>query len=176
MTGSALILTISRLEAQQLADLVAQFSELLEPHAASDAQASDAADDPALARLAPNAYPDDEAAAEEFHAATRHDLLERRQHDALRVLADLAPSFAAGDPHAKNPAIAPQDDTIDLAIEGDAGWAWMRTLTAIRLVIATRLGIAGEDDDHDPEDDRFAVYDWVGYRLDGIVRALETAG
>lgn len=174
MTANALILTISRLEAQQLADLVAQFSELLEPHAVADAEASDSAQDPALARLAPNPYPDDDNAAEEFHAATRHDLLERRQHDALRVLADLAPSFASGDPHATNPTIAPQDDTIDLAIEGDAGWAWMRTLTAIRLVIATRLGITG-DDEHDPDDDRFAVYDWVGYRLDGIVRALETA-
>ena len=176
MTEQALILTISRLEAQQLADLVAQFSELLEPHAVADADASDAAHDPALARLAPNPYPDDDEAAAEFHEATRHDLLERRQHDALRVLADLAPSFASGDPHAKNPTIAPQDDTIDLAIEGDAGWAWMRTLTAIRLVIATRLGISAEDDDHDPGDDRFAVYDWIGFRLDGIVRALETAG
>jgi len=172
MTENALILTISRLEAQQLADLVAQFSELLEPHAVADADASDASNDPALARLAPNPYPDDADAAAEFHDATRHDLLERRQHDALRVLADLAPSFASGDPDDPDPAA----DTIDLAIEGDAGWAWMRTLTAIRLIIATRLGISGEDDDHDPEDDRFAVYDWIGYRLDGIVRAMETAG
>lgn len=175
MTANALILTVSRLEAQQLADLVAQFSELLEPHAVADAEASESAQDPALARLAPNAYPDDDEAAAEFHAATRHDLLERRQHDALRVLADLAPSFASGDPHATNPITAPQDDTIDLAIEGDAGWAWMRTLTAIRLVIATRLGIASDHEEHDPDDDRFAVYDWIGYRLDGIVRALETA-
>lgn len=176
MTENALILTISRLEAQQLADLVAQFSELLEPHAAADAAASDSSDDPALARLAPNPYPDDDEAAAEFHDATRHDLLERRQHDALRVLADLAPSFASGDPQNPDAAIPPQEDTIDLAIEGDAGWAWMRTLTAIRLVIATRLDISGDDDDHDPEDERFAVYDWLGFRLDGIVRALESAG
>ena len=174
MTDSALILTVSRMEAQQLADLVAQFSELLEPHAGPDAMSSgtiDATADPALARLAPNPYPDDDDAAAEFHEATRRDLLERRQNDALRVLADLAPSFASGDPNDPDPAA----DTIDLVIEGDAGWAWMRTLTAIRLVIATRLGISGEDDDHDPQDDRFAVYDWIGFRLDGIVRALETA-
>lgn len=171
MTQNALILTVSRLEAQQLADLVAQFSELLEPHTVSDEQsdASTVSSDPALARLAPNPYPDDDEAAREFHEATRQDLLERRQNDALRVLADLAPSFASGDVAAPNPAA----DTIDLAIEGDASWAWMRTLTAIRLVIATRLGIADDDDDHDPDDERFAVYDWIGYRLDGIVRALD---
>ncbi|HAQ59848.1 MAG TPA: DUF2017 domain-containing protein [Microbacterium sp.] len=169
MTEHTLILTISRLEAQQLADLVAQFSELLEPHAVADSDSSTFSNDPVLARLAPSAYPDDPEAAAEFRDATRHDLLERRQNDALRVLADLAPSFASGDVSAPNPA----GDTIDLAIEGDAGWAWMRTLTAIRLVIATRLGISEDDDHHDPDDDRFAVYDWIGYRLDGIVRALE---
>ncbi len=39
-----------------------------------------------------------------------------------------------------------------------------------RLVLATRLGIRS-DDDHDPADPRFGVYDWLGYRLDGLVQA-----
>ena len=50
----------------------------------------------------------------------------------------------------------------------------MRTLTAIRLVIASRLGIEDEDD-RDEDDPRFGVYDWLGYRLEGLhagVRAV----
>ncbi len=50
--------------------------------------------------------------------------------------------------------------------------AWLRTLAAIRLVLATRLGIKTEDD-HDEDDPRFGIYDWLGYRLDGLVRAAE---
>ena len=54
----------------------------------------------------------------------------------------------------------------------------MRTLAAVRLVVASRLGIETEDDDaearaDDDEDGRFGVYDWLGFRLDGIVQALD---
>ena len=54
----------------------------------------------------------------------------------------------------------------------DAIGAWLRTLAAIRLVLATRLGIT-EEDRHSPEDPRFGIYDWLGYRLDGLVSAVE---
>ena len=43
-------------------------------------------------------------------------------------------------------------------------------LAAIRLVLATRLGIRSEED-HDEDDPRFGIYDWLGYRLDGLVQA-----
>ena len=58
-------------------------------------------------------------------------------------------------------------------IPGEAIDAWLRTLTALRLVIANRLGIESDDDTHDPEDPRYGVYDWLGYRLDGLVRAAD---
>ena len=159
------VLTISRLEARHLADLVAQFSELLE-NATSAPDAAEAADDPAVARLTPTPYPDDDEAAADFRSATSGDLLDRRSSDALRVLADLAPAFAEGDD------TADPDDTLPIELDADAGWAWMRTLTAIRLVIATRLGIADDDDRPEDGDERYAVYDWIGFRLDGIVNAL----
>ena len=38
--------------------------------------------------------------------------------------------------------------------------------------LATRLGVA-EADDHDSADPRFGIYDWLGYRLDGLVGALD---
>jgi hypothetical protein len=37
-------------------------------------------------------------------------------------------------------------------------------------VLATRLDIQSEAD-HDVEDPRFGVYEWLGYRLDGLVQA-----
>lgn len=35
-----------------------------------------------------------------------------------------------------------------------------------------RLGIV-EAEDHDSDDPRFGIYDWLGYRLDGLVGALD---
>ena len=49
--------------------------------------------------------------------------------------------------------------------------AWLRTLTAVRLVIATRLGITSEEEQDD--DARFGVYNWLGFRLDGLLQAIE---
>jgi hypothetical protein len=60
----------------------------------------------------------------------------------------------------------------DIALDEDGVRAWMRTLTAIRLVIASRLGIEDEDD-RDEADPRFGVYDWLGYRLEGLLQASE---
>jgi len=43
---------------------------------------------------------------------------------------------------------------------------------AIRLVLASRLGIV-DADDHDEDDPRFGIYDWLGYRLHGLVTAID---
>ncbi|MFT4220019.1 MAG: DUF2017 family protein [Microbacterium sp.] len=154
MTADVVLLTITRVEARHLADLVAQFADLL--RATPDAQ-----DDPAVARLVPDAYPEDASAAREFRDATEADLLDRRREDAHRVVAALATAVGAGNDH----------DVVDLPLSMADARAWMRALAALRLVLASRLGIRSEDD-HDPDDPRFGVYDWIGYRLDGLVRAV----
>ena len=64
------------------------------------------------------------------------------------------------------------DATIAVALGESEAQAWMRTLSAVRLVLATRLGIQTEDD-HKPDDPRFGVYDWIGYRLEGLITALD---
>ena len=168
MSESTIMLTLARVEAHALADLVAQFTSLVSESGGSE--------DAALARLTPSAYPDDAEASEEFRHATAADLLARREADGLHVLEDLAPSFAT-----ESDTAAPEDDLIDIVLDSDRGWAWMRTLAAMRLIIASRLGIADdvsgthEQDARRFNDDRFAVYDWIGYRLDGLVQALEAA-
>jgi hypothetical protein len=152
------VLEISGLEALHLAGIVGQFRDLL-----ADTRS---AADPAVTRLLPDAYPDDEAASREFRRLTGGELLERRGQDAATVLRTLGIDGADLDP------TSDPDATIAVALGEGEALAWMRTLSAVRLVLATRLGIQTEDD-HQPDDPRFGVYDWIGYRLDGLMTALE---
>lgn len=155
----SVVLELTRLEATHLAGLVAQFAELLEDSGAASST------DPAVLRLVPDAYADDAGAAREFRELTERDLLERRRADAGIVLGSLSPAASFAD--ADDPM-----EVVHLTLDTDAVQAWLRALAAIRLVLANRLGIESEDD-HDDEDPRFGIYDWLGYRLDGLVRAVE---
>ena len=157
MSDRMIMLTLTRIEANHLGDLVRQFTDLL--------NGTPAETDPALDRLAPDAYPDDPDASREFRSVTRGDLLHRRANDASIVRRALERVDQPADPDDFSP--------VDIAIPGEAIDAWLRTLTALRLVIANRLGIESDDDTHDPEDPRYGVYDWLGYRLDGLVRAAD---
>lgn len=158
MSERIVVLEISGLEALHLAGIVGQFRDLL-----ADTRS---AADPAVTRLLPDAYPDDEAASREFRRLTGGDLLERRGQDAATVLRTLGIDGADLDP------TSDPDATIAVALGEGEALAWMRTLSAVRLVLATRLGIHTEDD-HQPDDPRFGVYDWIGYRLDGLMTALD---
>lgn len=164
MTDShSVVLKLSRLEAAHLAGLVTQFAELL-------ADTDSVADDPAVARLVPDAYADDPEAAQEFRDLTQHDLLNRRSEDAALVLHSLGDAVALLAGSAPDDALLRED--IELRLEPDEVRAWLRCLAAVRLVLAERLGIHDESD-HDESDPRFGVYDWLGYRLDGLVRAMD---
>ncbi|MDN3309485.1 DUF2017 family protein [Microbacterium oryzae] len=158
MTEKLVIFTLTRIEAAHLRDLVTQFASLVAETPAET--------DPAVERLAPDAYPDDREAGADFRSVTRGDLLARRAADAAAVLADLARIEDAPLEDALSP--------VDVSIEGPALDAWLRTLAAVRLVLASRLGIQTAGD-HDEDDPRFALYDWLGYRLDGLLQAAEDA-
>ncbi|MGX5770440.1 DUF2017 family protein [Microbacterium trichothecenolyticum] len=161
MTGRVVVLDVARLEAAHLAGLVGQFADLLRESAPDDG-------DPAVARLVPPGYADDEEAAREFRALTQGDLLVRRESDAGLVLASLHDAAQIPeDPD--DPALLEQ---VEITLDAETAQAWLRTLAAVRLVLATRLGIV-EADDHEHDDPRFGVYDWIGYRLDGLVAALD---
>lgn len=155
------ILELTRMEAAHLAGLVTQFAELLE-----DAESS--AGDPAIARLVPDAYADDAEAAQNFRDMTEGDLLERRRQDAGMVLSSLGE--AATLPEDAEPGDEAVMELVELRLERDVLQGWLRALAAIRLVLATRLEIRSEED-HDVDDPRFGIYEWLGYRLDGLVQA-----
>lgn len=160
MTPRIVVLELSRIEAAHLARLVVQFGELLQDSISHDG-------DPAIARLVPAAY-DDEEAAREFRRLTEADLLDRRRDDADRVLASLGDSATLPE-DLDDPALLEQ---VQIRLDPLTARAWLRTLAAIRLVLASRLGIEVAED-HDADDPRFGIYDWLGYRLDGLVAVVD---
>ncbi|WP_322408901.1 DUF2017 family protein [Microbacterium invictum] len=162
MNTVPLTLQITRLEATHLVDLIDQFIELVQ-------DGSPPGDDPAVLRLVPDAYADDAEAAQEFRDVTERDLLRRRHRDAQLVRRSLSPAATLT---SVTTAGAEGWEEVDLALDPESVQAWMRTLAAVRLVIASRLGITDEDQ-HDGDDPRFGVYDWLGYRLEGLIRAIE---
>lgn len=157
MTGPGIRVPMQTIEAQQLADLVAQFLDLLrDSHDGGQVSGPTVLD-----RLTPAVYPQDPAASAEFAEATAADLLDRRAADA-RIVRDALEAVPDG--AAPLPA--------ELVIRGDDVDAWLRTLAALRLVIASRLGIEDEPGP-DPEDPRLGVYEWLGYRLELLVESAD---
>ncbi|MFT4156554.1 MAG: DUF2017 family protein [Microbacterium sp.] len=164
MSTGSVRMSLTPLECAQLRRLVDEFSELIGPDSTPE--------DPAVARLTPSAYPDDSGAARDFRSATRADLIARRADDARIVNAALSSTenCVTDNPAEWMPAAALSEQELEIpASDVDS---WMRTLTAIRLVLATRIGII-EEQDHDPADVRFTLYDWLGYRLETLVQAAD---
>lgn len=155
MTAPDIRLALAPLEGVHLAGLVEEFTQLI--------AAADDAHDPGIGRLTPTPYPEDADAADEFASATRDDLLDRRTADAAVVRRDLAPLLE----RAADESVDDDLEPVDVLIPATAIDSWLRTLTALRLVIATRLDVT--DDEHDPDDPRFAIFDWLGFRLDGLI-------
>jgi Domain of unknown function (DUF2017) len=113
--------------------------------------------DPAVERLLPDAYPDDAEAAAEFRTFTRAGLVERKLTNAGRVAATL-----------------PDESGVSELTASDAQ-AWLRTLTDLRLVLATRLGIEDDGDEGAPDELLRAVYDWLAFLQDSLLAVLEEA-
>ena len=135
---------------ESLKDLAGAFRELL--------GSEQAADDPAIARLAPTAYPDDPMRNLEFDDAIGRSLAKGRL-DAIDVVEQTADAEHLTDEQAE---------------------AWMRALNDARLVFGTRLGIVHEDDvesfAHDPEKVGILEdYDTLTQLLALLVEALQPA-
>ncbi|MBN9214544.1 MAG: hypothetical protein ABS62_06215 [Microbacterium sp. SCN 70-200] len=161
-----LLMEMSLLEAAHLTGLVEQFAELI-----AGTVDEDGLDDPAILRLVPDAYRDDAEAAAEFRGLTQGDLLDRRRDDAGLVLTTLQRDGVTL--HPGDVAAADATSAFVVELDAPAASAWLRTLTSIRLVMATRIGISSDDEQGDPDDPRVGVYEWLGFRLEGLLQALE---
>jgi hypothetical protein len=131
-------------------------------------------EDPALARLFPDAYtdlgPDGDAAAAsaEFRRYTENDLRARKRDDAQAVIDSLE-------------ALAPEGRGREaLRLDPDGCRHWLGALNDLRLVIASRLEINDDDDFEEllelPEDDPrhplALVYGWLTTLQDTLVEAM----
>ena len=132
---------------------------------ASDPDEPEAHEDPVLQRLFPNAYPHDPAAATDFRRFTEHDLKAKKIADAQVVLDALGRTEEGAQP---------------VEIPTDQTEAWLRTLTNVRLAVATRLGISDAESAEElaelPEEDPRAfmasVYDWLGFAQETLISSL----
>ena len=155
------------LERELLTDLATQVIELLgEPPDAELAGigGGDAlSTDPAIARLLPDAYRDDAEASREFRRFTENSLAARKVANARALIGALAESG-------------------EIELGADSQQAWLRALTDIRLIIASRLGIENDDDDPQYGDEAIDVrdadlmmrdiYDWLGMVQGSLIGAI----
>ncbi|MDR0837868.1 MAG: DUF2017 domain-containing protein [Propionibacteriaceae bacterium] len=116
--------------------------------------------DPALRRLFPDAYRDDEEASAEYARLTRMDLRDAKVAAALQVGEDL------GDRSLGRRLVVSHENVL----------AWMTTLTNLRLVMSERIHIeqldGGFEDDIPEDDPRFAIwnlYNWLGWVQESLV-------
>jgi hypothetical protein len=114
----------------------------------------DRPDDPALARLLPDAYRDDPGAAGEFRRLTEASLRRDKVEAAERLLAAL-----------------PGDGPGEVRLDPEATEGWLSTLNDVRLALGTRLEVTEEMAEPDPEDPdapAYVVYLWLT-ELQGVL-------
>jgi hypothetical protein len=155
-------------ETEIIADLAAQIAGMLGPLVGSDDPLFAAVgiggssllnDDPAIARLLPDAYGEDAVASGDFRRLTEQSLATRKVANARTVIDSLA---RAGD---------------SLELSEQEAQSWLRTLSDIRLTIAARLGIETDGDEGATDSDSALalhdLYDWLAYVTESLLDALD---
>jgi hypothetical protein len=119
-------------------------------------------DNPALARLFPNAYEDADDASE-FRRLTEPDLREGKREAARQVLGALE----GYQPGAK------------VWLDAEQARIWLGAVNDVRLVLAVWLEIEDDDDNPferiQPDDERYEIvvmYHWLGALVEWLVEAL----
>lgn len=182
--GGGVASHLSSYEVELLASLVSQLVEMIsegEPETYEAPQTDDPfelwaqdlavepdvpqpSQDPVLRRLFPDAYPGDAQASADFRRFTERELRSKKIADAQVVLDRLATTDLG---------------TVELRVPRVEIDSWLRTLTSVRIAVATRLGItdaaSAEELAELPEDDPRAfmasVYDWLGFAQETMVAA-----
>ena len=161
-------------DVELLRELVQQLLTLLregEEHPGREADPHEAAvgigsatappEDPALARLLPDAYRDDPEAAAEFRRYTETGLRETKRTAARIALATLERGSGRR------------------RLTAEEAQAWLGVLNDLRLALGTRLGVTEDWDEtlaelaeDDPRWYGFAVYDRLTWLQESLVQAL----
>lgn len=144
-TERRLVIEFDGQEAELLVLLARQLEQLVDDRAEHD--------DPAVARLFPEAYRNDPDAAAEFRRYTRDALrgFKAEGADELALLLSASTRVELGRAQADR---------------------WARSLTDIRIMVGTRIGL--EDDDSEVPDGLIGeIYGWLTELQGGVVAALE---
>ena len=170
--SGALQADVDRVEAEVLAAVVTDLLALLgedEPEHADPLAAMvgiadgplETPEDPALARLLPDAHRDDDEASREFRRYTEGDLRAGKRGSATTVLAGLQPLVGRGG---------------TLVLDRDDADAWLGTLNDLRLVLGTRLEVTEEaraaPRPDDPDAQALQVYGWLGWLQESLLSCL----
>ena len=145
-------------EAVLLQSLAGQVAELVSTSSTSEGTSS-STPDVALERLLPDAYPDDPEASAEFRRFTVSGLAERKVGNAETLIRSLDGSGVTG----------------RVTLDDSEALSWLRSLTDIRLTIASRLGIESEVDEAGRSIDPLMreIYDWLGFVQNSLIEALD---
>ncbi|WP_413809211.1 DUF2017 domain-containing protein [Streptomyces sp. OE57] len=193
LPGGGAAIALDEVEISILRSLAMQLAELIgpgdqpagdeDPLAALFAEGpSKPPEDPALARLFPDAYspPDRELGAREekeareasaeFRRFTENDLRARKRDDALTVVRDLGALGSGSSGGAPG--------VLELAPEKSG--QWLGALNDLRLAIGTRLEVTDEDDggellglpDSDPRKPMVMAYFWLGGLQETLIETL----
>lgn len=171
-------IAILRSLAVQLLELIGPGDEPVEgedPLAALFAEGpSEPPSDPALARLFPEAYGDEDKelreASAEFRRFTEKDLRTRKREDGLVVVRTLD-------------ALSPvTDGGAVLVLTPEESRHWLGSLNDLRLTIGTRLEVSDEDEgqdgslyqlpDSDPRKPMVMAYLWLGALQETLIETL----
>lgn len=121
--------------------------------------------DPVMRRLFPVAYQDDEAASYDFHQFTAQEQSQDKVDAARLMLADLAASQGHG----------------TCEVRDEHLWAWLKSLTNLRLALSVRLEIDSAETSEAlaelPQDSPrawiFSVYEWLGWVQESLLVAQD---
>ncbi|WP_018504241.1 DUF2017 domain-containing protein [Parafrankia discariae] len=170
-TRAGIELRLPRLESSLLTELLGQVDTLLEAPPVDDPlealvglrdTAPPPPEDPAVARLLPDPYPDDPLASGDYRRRRTDEALARKRDAARRVL-----------------AAVPEPGAV-LVLDEEAAQDWLTVLNDLRLVLGTRLGLTDDESTAEleslpPEDPRrpiAAVYAFLTELLDELTRTL----
>ena len=167
------VLRVDQVERGLLMSVARQVMDLVQPAEASPDQDPLAAqlgwvdgdvgisDDPAVARLLPDAY-DDPDDAREFRRFTENDLRQSKLQHAMTVVEEIGRS-------GEKVAVTSTD-------------SWLGLLNDARIAIGTRIQISEDNHeelaellDDDPRSGLFHVYDWLTFLQESLVRCMDPA-
>jgi hypothetical protein len=166
-----IVLRVDVVEKGLLLTLLEQLVEFVTPEGAEDEDPlvslvglnpdAERPEDPALARLFPDAYLDDVDSSAQFRRFTERSLRETKLAHAATAIETLRRS---GD---------------KVTLSADDAVAWLGALNDVRLALGTRLGVTEEAmaefaelPEEDPRAATFHVYDWLTFLQESLVRAV----